>query len=217
MELNVYQQDGSEAGRRLVLDASVFDIDPNDHVLWLDVRRIQAAARQGTHKTKERSDVRGSTRKLYRQKGTGNARAGDAKSPIRRTGGRSHGPRPRNYHLNLNKKTRRLARRSALSYKAREDKLRLLEDFSLETPSTRALLDLVTNLDLAGQKVLLLTTQHEPMIYRSSRNLGAFTVKEGLHASTLDLMKADVVLVQEGVLDRLAETLGTTAAAPAAA
>ena len=212
MELNVYQQDGTEAGRTAALDTSVFDIDPNDHVLWLDVRRIQAAARQGTHKTKERSDVRGSTRKLYRQKGTGNARAGDAKSPIRRTGGRSHGPRPRTYTLNLNKKTRRLARRSALSYKAREEKLRLVEDFSLETPSTRALLDLVRNLDLAGQKVLLLTAQHEPMIYRSSRNLSAFTVKEGVHASTLDLMKADVILLQEGALSRLAEMLGTAAA-----
>ncbi len=214
MELPIYQQDGSEAGRTATLDASIFDIVPNDHVIWLDVRREQAHKRQGTHKTKERSDVRGSTRKLYRQKGTGHARAGDAKSPIRKTGGRSHGPRPRQYRLNLNKKTKRLARRSALTYKAREDNLRVVEDFSLETPSTRSLRDLAHAFDLTG-KVLLLTAAHEPLIYQSSKNLKRFRVKEGRNASTLDIMKADVILIQESALPALAEVLG--AAEPAAA
>ncbi len=216
MDLDIYQQDGSETGRTASLDPSVFDIEPNDHVLWLDVRRIQAHDRQWTHKTKERSEVRGSTRKLYRQKGTGYARAGDAKSPIRKAGGRTHGPKPRAYRPNLNKKTRRLARRSALSYKARAGALHLVEDFSMERPHTRSLVDLVDALEVGGQKVLVLTSQNEPEIYASSRNLPKVKVKEGRSASTLDLLDADVVVLQEGALDALTQVLSTAAPARAA-
>lgn len=208
MELTVYAQDGSDAGRTVALDPSIFDIAPNDHTIWLDVRRVQAANRQGTHKTKERSDVRGSRRKLYRQKGTGNARAGDAKSPIRKTGGRSHGPRPRDYKLNLNRKTKRLARRSAFAYKAEAGALHVVENFSLDAPTTRVLTDLLAALDVTGRKTLLLTAEHEPAIYRSSHNLRKLTVKEGRNVSTLDVLGADVIILQEGALERITDILG---------
>jgi large subunit ribosomal protein L4 len=213
MQLPIYNQDGTEAGRQADLSDAVFGIEPNEHVVWLDVRRIQAAARQGTHKTKERSDVRGSGRKLYRQKGTGRSRAGDAKSPIRQTGGRAHGARPRDYKLDLNKKTKRLARRSALSAKADADALRVVEDFSFDRPSTRQLTDLLAQLELDGggdddgQKVLLLTAEHAPHVYRSSQNVSNLSVKEGRNASTVDVMKADVILAQEGALDALTQIL----------
>lgn len=208
MELPVHNEDGTEAGRQATLSDAVFDIEPNEHVVWLDVRRIQAAARQGTHKTKERSDVRGSGRKLYRQKGTGRSRAGDAKSPIRQTGGRAHGARPRDYELDLNKKTKRLARRSVLSAKADADALRVVEDFSFDRPSTRQLTDLLAQLGLDGdQKVLLLTAEHAPHVYRSSQNVSNLSVKEGRNASTVDVMKADMILAQEGALDALTDIL----------
>ena len=215
MQLPIYNEDGTEAGRDADLNDAVFGIEPNEHVVWLDVRRIQAAGRQGTHKTKERSDVRGSGRKLYRQKGTGRSRAGDAKSPIRQTGGRTHGARPREYKLDLNKKTKRLARRSALSAKAEADALRVVEDFSFDRPSTRQLTDLLKQLELGDQKVLLLTSEHEPHIYRSSQNAPKLSVKEGRNASTVDLMKADVILAQEGALDALTQILDAEAEAAA--
>ena len=210
MELAVYNTNGNKTRRKADLDASVFDVEPNDHVLWLDVRRIQAHARQGTHKTKERNAVRGSRRKLYRQKGTGMSRAGDAKSPIRKTGGRAHGPRPRDYKLKLNKETRRLARRSALTYKARDEALRIIEDFSFEVPSTRELKDLVDALDLQDKKVLLLTAGYAPTVYQSSRNLTRFTVREARDVSTYDILDADIVLLQEGGVDVLTGQLSRT-------
>jgi len=216
MELQVYTIDGSEAGRTVTLDESIFGIEPNDHVLWLEVRRIQANARQGTHKAKERGEVAGSTRKLYRQKGTGMARAGSAKSPIRKSGGTIFGPRPRTYSLNLNKKTRQLARRSALAYKAQGDALRIVAGNEFETPSTRQLIDLVENLDLAGQKVLFLTADHNLALYRSSRNVAKLNVQEARNASAVDLLDAKVVIVQEGALDVLSETLGAAPTAEAA-
>jgi large subunit ribosomal protein L4 len=209
MQLPVYNQDGTEAGHEADLSDAVFGIEPHEHAVWLDVRRIQAAGRQGTHKTKERSDVRGSGRKLYRQKGTGNARAGDAKSPIRQTGGRAHGPRPRDYELNLNKKTKRLARRSALSAKADAEAIRVVEDFSFDRPSTGQLTDLLAQLELddGDRKVLLLTAEHAPHVYRSSQNVEDLAVKEGRNASTVDVMKADVILAQEGAVDALTRIL----------
>ncbi|PSQ88621.1 MAG: 50S ribosomal protein L4 [Bacteroidetes bacterium QS_8_64_10] len=215
METDVYTREGSLAGRSVELEPSVFGIDPNDHVIWLDVRRLQASQRQGTHKTKERNEVAGSRRKLYRQKGTGNARAGDAKSPIRRTGGRAHGVRPRSYDLNLNRKTKRLARRSALAYKAQDEAVRVVEDFSLEEPETRSLVDLAESVEADDRKVLFLTTENEPAIYKSSQNLPDFEVQEARNATTFDILNADVVVFQEGGLEMLSEQLGD--AEPAAA
>ncbi len=215
MELKVYRQDGSEAGTTVTLDPSVFDIEPNDHAIWLDVRRIQANARQGTHKVKERSENSHSTRKLYRQKGTGYARAGDAKSPIRRSGGTIFGPRPRSYGFKVNRKTQHLARRSALTYKAREEAIRVIEDLSLETPSTRQVRDLLSALALDGRRVLILTAGHQAALYRSGRNVPKVSVREARNASTLDLLGADVIVMQQGALEVLTEQLGQ--AAPAAA
>ncbi|ARA91787.1 50S ribosomal protein L4 [Rhodothermaceae bacterium RA] len=213
MELNVYKADGQAAGRTVTLDASVFDVEPNDHVLWLDVRRIQANARQGTHKAKERSEVAGSTRKLYRQKGTGHARAGDAKSPIRKGGGTIFGPRPRTYGIKINRKTQQLARRSALTYKAREEALRVVEDFDYEQPRTRDLRALLQALEVDGRKVLILTGSHAPNVYYSARNLRGVTVREARNASTVDLLDAAVIVLQEGALAVLSEQLGAAEAA----
>ncbi len=218
MELSIYTSEGTASDRTVALDASVFGIEPNDHVLWLDVRRIQAAGRQGTAKTKERNEVRGSGRKLYRQKGTGMSRAGDAKSPIRKTGGRAHGARPRSYDLRLSKKTRQLARRSALTYKAADEALYVTEGITLETPSTRAVRDLLEGLGVAGKKVLVLTAEHHPVLYRSSKNLPRVTVKEARNASTVELLDAQAIVLEEDGLSTLTDLLRTEEApAPAAA
>ena len=212
MKLAVYNTNGNKTRRKADLEPSIFDIEPNDHVVWLDVRRLQAHARQGTAKTKERNEIRASGRKLYRQKGTGLSRAGDAKSPIRRTGGRAHGARPRDYKLNLNRETKRVARRSALTYKAREEALLIIEDFNFDTPSTRELRELVEALDLQDKKVLLLTAENAPEIYRSSRNMNKFDVQEARNASTYDLLNADVILLQEGGLEMVTRHLGRVSA-----
>lgn len=209
MELQVYQLDGKETGRTVTLDADVFGIEPNDHVLWLDVKRIQANGRQGTHKAKERGEVAGSTRKLYRQKGTGHARAGSAKSPIRRSGGRTFGPRPRSYGQKLNKKTKQLARRSALSYKAQEEAVRVIENFAWDAPSTRELTNLVVSLGVEDQKVLVLTASNDDALHRSSGNLAKVHVQEARNASSFEVLNADVLVLQEGALDVLATSLGT--------
>ena len=207
MEIDIFQEDGVESGRTVALDPAVFAVEPNDHVIWLDVRRIQAHKRQGTSKTKQRNEVTGSGRKLYRQKGTGNARVGDAQSPIRRGGGRAHGARPRDYRLDLNKKTKRLARRSALSYKMINDAVYVVEDFSMDTPNTRELANLVDLLDVEDQKVLLVTTDTEREIYLSSRNLEGVDVQEANSLNTLDIMKAEVIVLQEGAVERVTEIL----------
>ncbi len=208
MDVEILQEDGIGSGRNATLDPSVFGIEPNDHVIWLDVRRIQAAKRQGTSKTKQRSEVRGSGRKLYRQKGTGNARVGDAQSPIRRGGGRAHGPRPRQYNLNLNKKTKRLARRSALSYKVQDEAVRVVEDFSMDAPSTRQLRELFSLLEVADQKVLLVTAENEQEIYLSSRNIPKVSVQEANSLNTVDILDAEVIVIQEGALTYLNDLLG---------
>lgn len=208
MEIKIFGSDGSATKRTVTLDPSVFGIEPHDHAIWLDVRRIQANARQGTHKAKERGEVRGSTRKLYRQKGTGFARAGDAKSPIRRSGGTIFGPRPRKYDLKVNKKTKQLARRSVLSYKAQDDAFRVVENLAVEHASTRDLVALIAGLDLADTKVLVLTSENRPEIYRSSRNLSKVTVREARKASSLDLLSAHVVVIEEHAIDTLVEQLG---------
>ena len=197
MELDVYQHNGSPAGRTITLDAEVFDVNPNDHVLWLDVRRTQAAARQGTHKTKERGEVKGSNRKLYRQKGTGMARAGNAASPLRRGGGRIFGPRPHRYTVQLNKKVRRNARCSALTYKAREDAIRAVDPLGFENPSSRTLLALLANLELEGQSVLIVTASHSPEVYRSSTNLNRVVVREARNVSAEDILRARILVCEE--------------------
>ncbi len=209
MKLTIYSQDGADSGKSVTLDKTVFEIEPNDHAIWLDVRRIQGNMRQGTHKTKERGEVSRSTRKLYRQKGTGHSRAGSARSPIRRGGGNIFGPRPHTYNIKVNRKTRLVARRSALVYKARDKALRVVEDFAIQTPDTREIKSLLTSIELTGKRVLFLTGEHSNTINLSSRNVPKLTVRNVSDASTLDFMKAHVVVFQKSALKSLSNQLGT--------
>lgn len=209
MKLKVLQRDGSDAGRTVTLDKTVFGIEPSDHTIWLDVKRVQANGRQGTHKTKERGEITGSRRKLYRQKGTGHARAGDIKSPLRRGGGNIFGPRPRNYGIKVNKKARALARRSVLSYKAKDEAIRVIEDFTFDSPDTNEIRQIISALELNDSKVLMLTTAHDANVYLSGRNIPKFKVLEASQASTLDLMDAKTLLIQEGAVKSLSALLGS--------
>lgn len=207
MELKVFDRSGAETGRTVTLDEAVFGLEPNDHAIWLDVKAVQAHARQGTHKTKERGEVAYSTRKLYRQKGTGYARAGDRKSPVRVGGGTIFGPKPHAYRIGVNRKTKQLARRSAVAYKLRQEALRVVEDFTLEAPKTRDMAAVLAALGLDGRKVLFLTAEHDDVLVRSGRNIPTLTVRRAADASTVDLMGAQVLLLQESAVERLTETL----------
>jgi large subunit ribosomal protein L4 len=208
MKLKIHKQDGTASSKSVALSEAVFGVEPNDHAIWLDVRRIQTNARQGTAKSKEKSEVAGSTRKLYRQKGTGNARAGSAKSPVRRSGGTMFGPRPRVHGIKVNKKTQKVARRSALTYKVREEAIRLIEDFSFESPSSKALSSILKAFELNGRSVLVLTGDHSPAIARSGHNVPKVTVRAVRDVSTLDVMAAQVVLMQASALESLEKQLG---------
>ncbi len=211
MKVKVYKQDGKATRRSVMLDASVFGIEPNDHAIWLDVRSIQAAGRQGTHKTKERSDVRGGGAKPWRQKGTGRARAGTSRSPLWVGGGRVFGPRPHKYSVGVNRKTKRLARASALAYKAKNEAIRVLVNFTFDAPKTKDMAALVAALDLSDRKVLLLTGGPDLNLYKSGRNLPKVSVIDAASASTLDVLGADVVLFQEEALTKLTDLLGSAA------
>ena len=206
MKLTVYNREGAEAGRSVELDDAIFGLEPNDHAIWLDVRAIQAHKRQGTHKTKERSEVAKSRRKLYRQKGTGNARAGDAKSPLRKGGGTIFGPRPHEYKLRVNQKTKQLARRSAIKYKLDGDAFRVVEALDLSTPKTREVAGMLKGNGVAG-KALILTNGMDDVFYRSARNIAGIRVLPADQASTLDLMNAKMILLQEGAVEALTEAL----------
>ncbi|MEM1056672.1 MAG: 50S ribosomal protein L4 [Bacteroidota bacterium] len=207
MKLPVYTRSGAEAGREVELDDAVFGIEPNDHVIWMDVRSIQAAGRQGTHKTKERGEVARSRRKLYRQKGTGNARAGDAKSPLRKGGGTIFGPQPHKYKVGVNRKTKQLARRSAIAHKLTAGAIRVVENIELDAPKTSEIASMLSGHELAGQKVLVLATSGNDTLYRSGRNIPKLAVLDATQASTLDLMGAKQVIVEEGALEALTEAL----------
>lgn len=206
MKLTVYTREGADAGREVELDDAVFGVEPNDHAIWLDVRAIQANKRQGTHKTKERSEVSKSRRKLYRQKGTGNARAGDAKSPLRKGGGTIFGPKPHEYRLRVNQKTKQLARRSALKYKLDDDALRVVEALELDLPKTREVAGMLKGNGVEG-KALVLTAGRDDVFYRSARNLQGIRVLPADQASTLDLLNAKMILLQEGAVEALTEAL----------
>jgi len=209
MQLDVYQTDGNTTGRSVELDAHVFDIEPNDHVLWLDVRRIQASNRQGTHKTKERGEIKTSGRKIYRQKGTGMSRAGNRSSPLRRGGGRTFGPRPRKYGLRLSRKTRNLARRSALTYKAKAEAIRLVEALDFSEPNTVRLVALLDVLDLRDRNVLVVTENNKTAVYRSSRNLARVDVREARCVSTEDILRATMLVCEENAVQVIVELLST--------
>ena len=200
MKLDIYNIDGSKSGDQAELSDDIFAIEPNEVVLYEDVRRHMANKRQGTHKTKERSEVTGSTKKLYRQKGTGNARRGDIKSPLLRKGGTVFGPKPRNYSFKLNKKVVQLARKSALSVKAAAEAVTVVKDFTFESPKTKEVANIFNALGAEGKKVLLLTSENDLNVYRSARNIQGVSVLEAKMPSTYDILNADVVMIQESAV-----------------
>lgn len=206
MELSVLDINGQETGRKVTLNGSVFGIDPNDHALYLDVKQYLANRRQGTAKTKERSEVSGSTRKLGRQKGGGGARRGDINSPILVGGGRVFGPKPRDYRFKLNKKVKDLARKSALSYKARENAIVVVEDFILDTPRTKYFLNIAKNLKVASRKILVVLSEVDKGVYLSARNLKQAEVMTASSINSYKVLNADVLVIAEsslGAIDKL--------------
>jgi large subunit ribosomal protein L4 len=207
MKVNVYGIDGKKTDTQVELSDEVFAVTPNDHVIWLDVKAILANRRQGTHATKGRSYVSGGGKKPFRQKGTGRARQGSIRAPHFVGGGRVFGPQPRDYSQKVNKKVKKLARRSALTYKAKDNKILVVENFNYDTPSTKKMIELLKNFDLDGKKVLLCTAEYAPAIVKSAGNLFKVEVRESATFSTYDVLKADTVIFQEGALQKVNEVL----------
>ena len=200
MEVSVLNINGQETGRTVTLNESIFGIEPNDHVIYLDVKQYLANQRQGTAKTKERSEVSGSTRKLGRQKGGGGARRGDINSPVLVGGGRVFGPKPRDYGFKLNKKVKSLARRSALSYKAQENAIVVVEDFMMDVPKTKDFVNIAKNLKVDGKKTLLILPEVNKNVYLSARNLQRSEVMTASSLNTYKVLNADVLVVTENSL-----------------
>ena len=203
MEVKVLTMAGADTGRVATLDESIFGITPNDHVIYLDVKQYLANQRQGTHKTKERSEQSGSTRKLKRQKGTGGARAGDINSPLLRGGATVFGPQPRSYRFKLNKQVKDLARRSALTYKARNNEIIVVEDFTFEAPSTKRFIEVCKNLQVENKKTLFLLADANKVVYLSSRNLQRKRVLPALQLNTYTVVDSQVLVLTEGALSEL--------------
>ncbi len=207
MKLDIFGKDGQKSGKKVDLNDRIFKIVPNDHAIWLDIKAIQAHKRQGTHSTKGRSYVSGGGRKPFRQKGTGRARQGTIRAPHHVGGGRVFGPTPHTYDLKVNKKVKLLARRSALSYKARDKKIVVVENFDFEKPSTKAFQDFLSDLDLNGKKVLFCSAGHAPLLVKSAANLYKVEVRESYSFSTYDVLKADTLVFQEGAVTKINEVL----------
>ena len=201
MELNVLNIKGQETGRKVTLNDAIFGIEPNDHVIYLDVKQYMANQRQGTAKAKERSEHAGSTRKLGRQKGGGGARHGDINSPLLKGGGRVFGPTPRDYGFKLNKKVKALARKSALSYKAQENAIIVVEDFDFEAPKTKEFLAVAKNLNVEGKKILMVLPEANKNVYLSSRNLQKSECILAANVNTYKVLNADVMVVTEKSLE----------------
>ncbi|MBR0182687.1 MAG: 50S ribosomal protein L4 [Bacteroidaceae bacterium] len=200
MEAKVLNIKGQETGRTVVLNDAIYAIEPNDHAIYLDVKLIMANRRQGTAKAKERSEMSGSTRKLGRQKGGGGARRGDINSPVLVGGARVFGPKPRNYGFKLNKKLRQLARKSALTYKAQENAIIVVEDFTFEVAKTKSMLELLNNLNVAGKKALVVTPAADKAVYLSARNVKSIATSTAALLNTYSVLNADVVVLEESAL-----------------
>ena len=208
MELNVLNKTGKETGKKVILADDIFGIEPNDHVIYLDVKQYLANKRQGTHKAKERGEVVGSTRKIKRQKGTGTARAGSIKSPVLRGGGRVFGPRPRDYSFKLNKKVKQLARKSAFSYKASANNILVVEDFDLQEPKTKEIVDFKNNLKINDKKLLLVLSNENKNIYLSARNLKKLKVLTVSQLNTYDVLNSETMVLTESSIDRINQVFG---------
>jgi large subunit ribosomal protein L4 len=207
MEVNVLDIQGKETGRKVVLNDAIYAIEPNDHVLYLDVKQYLGNQRQGTAKAKERSEMSGSTRKLGRQKGGGGARRGDINSPVLVGGARVFGPRPRDYRTKLNLKTKQLARKSALSYKVQENGIVVVEDFNIQTPKTKEILNIMKALGVDGKKVLFLMPEENKSVYLSARNLQKVEVMGAAMLNAYKVMNADTIVLCENAVKKIEEVL----------
>jgi large subunit ribosomal protein L4 len=207
MEVAVTNKSGKATSKKVKLNDDIFAIEPNDHAIYLDVKQYLAAQRQGTHKSTERADIHRTTKKLKRQKGTGGARAGSMKSPLFRGGGRVFGPKPRDYSFKLNKKLKKLARKSALSYKAKDNNIIVLEDFKMETPKTKEFLEILNNLKVSDKKTLIIVGESNKNIYLSSRNLNLSKVVTVSELNTYDILNASNIVLSEGSVKAIEETL----------
>jgi len=207
MELPVLNKTGEDTGKKINLSDNIFGITPNDHAIYMDVKHYMASKRQGTHKAKERNEIVGSRRKIKRQKGTGTARSGDIKSPLFRGGGRVFGPRPRDYSFKLNKKVKKVARKSALSYKVKNNELKVVESFKLEQPKTKEFADIRNNLGVSQKKLLLVLEEPNKNIYLSSRNIPDVRVLPVNEVNTYEIMNAEQVVFFEGSLETLEKQL----------
>ena len=203
MEVNVYNIKGEDTGRKVTLNESIFGIEPNDHAIYLDVKQYLANMRQGTHKSKERSEISGSTRKIGRQKGGGGARRGDMNSPVLVGGGRVFGPQPRDYHFKLNKKVKALARKSALSYKAQNNAIVVVEDFNFEAPKTKEFVGIVKNLKVSDKKLLMVFAEANKNVYLSARNIQGANVQTVSGLNTYRVLNAGVVVLTESALSAI--------------
>lgn len=203
MELEVYNVSGNKTSAKAKLNDKVFGIEPNDHAIYLDVKQYMANQRQGTHKTKERGEVRGSTKKIKRQKGTGTARFGDIKNPIFRGGGRTFGPEPRDYFFKLNKKLKRIARKSALSYKAKEKNIIILDDFSFEAPRTKDFIEVLKNFELENKRVLVVLNENDRNVFLSSRNVAKTKITKASDINTYDILNASKILMVKSSIEEI--------------
>ncbi|MCO5248571.1 MAG: 50S ribosomal protein L4 [Chitinophagales bacterium] len=212
MEAVVFNKQGQETGRKLDLPEDVFGIEPNNHVMYLAVKQYLASLRSGTHKAKEKSDLSGSTRKLHKQKGTGGSRKGSIKNPLFRGGARVFGPRPRSYDFKLNKKVIALSKRSALSSKVHDQKIIVVEDFTIDTPKTKEYIEFLKNMNLEGQKVLMIVPDLNINVLLSSRNIPEADVIEVDSFNAYDILNAETVLISENSVGVITELLSTTKA-----
>lgn len=207
MELEVFKTTGEKTERNITLDDALFSVEPNDHAIYLDVKLIMANKRQGTHKSKERSEISGTTKKFKKQKGTGGARAGDMNSPVFVGGGRVFGPRPRDYGFKLNKKVKRLARLSAMVYKVKNSDIKVIENFDLESPRTKEIITILKNFDMLNQKVLIVTSEASRNVYLSARNLGNLKVIQASNLNTYDVLNAKKLLIFENSVQDIHQVL----------
>jgi large subunit ribosomal protein L4 len=206
MTLDIYKIDGKPSGEKVKLDDKIFGIQPNDHAIYLSVKAFLANQRQGTHKAKERSEVRGGGKKPWKQKGRGTARAGTIRSPLWIGGGTIFGPRPRDYRQKLPQKVKHLARKSALSYKAKDEQLLVVEDFSFEKPRTKDFISMLNALKVSGKKILLLTAKTDTNIYRSGRNINKVSILEASNVSTYDILNSQLLILQYSAVEAISKT-----------
>ena len=207
MEIAIVNTSGKKTTKKVKLNKDIFGIEPNDHAIYLDVKQYLANQRTGTHKAKERADIKGSTRKIKKQKGTGTARAGSIKNPLFKGGGRVFGPRPRSYDFKLNKKVKKLARKSALTYKAKEDSILVIEDIKMDQPRTKDFVSILNGLNVADKKTLIVVSDSDSNINLSSRNLTNVKVIPASQLNTYDILNAKSVVLAEGSIDKIEKQL----------